>query len=102
MKTIKKSKPIKTKYLNENKIEEVMVNLIDMVGDRPKFAKNYSFKLTIFGDSKEEIECYEESIFQNLSSIQQELYQEHIKSFDEAENDDDDDESDENEINKFF
>ena len=71
-----------------------MVNFIDMVGDRPKFAKNYSFKLTIFGDSEQEIECYEESIFQNISSIQQELYKKHIKSF--FHDDDDDDDDDEN------
>ena len=94
------------KYINENKIEEVMVDFEDMVGDFPKLAKNYSFKLTIFGDSEDDIECYEEAIFQNLSSIQQEIYQEYIKSFDEDENDDDDDddnddneESDENKIN---
>jgi hypothetical protein len=100
------------KYINKNKIEEVMVDFVDMVGEFPKLAKNYSFKLTIFGDSEDDIECYEEAIFQNLSSIQQELYKEHIKSFDEAENNDDDDDddyddddnekSDKNEANKFF
>lgn len=102
MKTIKKLKQIKTKYINENKIEEVMVDFVDMVGEHPKFAKKYSFKLTIYGDSEKDIECYEEAIFQNLSSIQQDLYRKYIELFDCEDDDDDDDESGENEINKFF
>ena len=108
MKTIKKLKQTKTKYINKNKIEVVMVDFVDMVGEHPKFAKKYSFKLTIYGDSEDDIECYEEAIFQNLSSIQQELYSKYIELFeceDDDEDDDednDDDESGENKINKFF
>ena len=92
MNTIKKSRQIETKYINNDRIQEVMVSFEDMVGNRPKLAKNYSFKLTIFGDSEEDIECFEEKIFQSISSVQQELYKDYMQ----------DDEDDEDDCNRFF
>lgn len=89
MNTIKKSRQIETKYIKNNEIQEVMVSFEDMVGNRPKLAKNYSFKLTIFGDSEEDIECFEEQIFQSISSIQQDLYQDYMQDDDEDDEDDD-------------
>lgn len=90
---MKKSDMVETEFLNDGKVEELEVSFEDMVGNRPKLAKNYSFKLTIFGDTEKQIDCIEEIIFQNILSTQQELYEEYMQSNEEdtgSEDEDDD------------